>query len=607
MDFPRSIRKLPALGGALLLTLGCGGARPPATGAPGTGSSDAEGHARRHPAVRVVPDEPIAPPAAPAPEIEELAPGEPLPEEEAAPGEAADPSALLAQSLEAFESAEAFWQRGAFEDAFAALDRAYDLMAAVPANGDPLAAQEKENLRHLISRRVVEIHASRQTAVGDPNGSIRVVLNDDVRREIASFQGPERDFFLESYRRSGLYRPMILDQLRAAGLPEQLSWLPLVESGFKSRALSHARALGLWQFIPSTGLRYGLERSAWVDERMDPEKATAGAIGYLTDLHDLFGDWMTALAGYNCGEHAVLREINKQRVSYFDRFWDLYDRLPRETRRYVPRFLAVLEILENPAGYGFDLPEPLPALDYETLELAREADLAALDRALGQAAGTLAQLNPELRNGATPPEAYPLKVPRGAGGTLLAALDALPAWEPPVPTPAVHRVRRGETLSAIASRYRTSIGSIMEMNRLRSANRIWPGQQLQVPGGGPGAGSGSAGGTAAAAAAAASSPPAEVRHRVRSGDSLWVLASRYGTTVDRIRRDNGLSGSLLRPGQALVIRPGAASGATYVVRRGDTLAAIARREGVGLSRLLAANDLRTQSTIYPGQRLTIPR
>jgi membrane-bound lytic murein transglycosylase D len=554
--------------------------------------------------VRVVSDEPSSPPAAPAPEIEELAPGEPLPEEEAAPGEAADPSALLAQSLEAFESAEAFWQRGAFEDAFAALDRAYELMAAVPANGDPLAAQEKENLRHLISRRVVEIHASRQTAVGDPNGSIRVVLNDDVRREIASFQGPERDFFLESYRRSGLYRPMILDQLRAAGLPEQLSWLPLVESGFKSRALSHARALGLWQFIPSTGLRYGLERSAWVDERMDPEKATAGAIGYLTDLHDLFGDWMTALAGYNCGEHAVLREINNQRVSYFDRFWDLYDRLPRETRRYVPRFLAVLEILEHPAGYGFDLPEPLPALDYETLELAREADLAALDRALGQAAGTLAQLNPELRNGATPPEAYPLKVPRGAGGTLLAALDTLPAWEPPVPTPAVHRVRRGETLSAIASRYRTSIGSIMEMNRLRSANRIWPGQQLQVPGGGPGAGSASAGGTAAAAS---SSPPAEVHHRVRSGDSLWVLASRYGTTVDRIRRDNGLSGSLLRPGQALVVRPGAASGATYVVRRGDTLAAIARRERVGLSRLLAANDLRTHSTIYPGQRLTIPR
>lgn len=552
MDIPRSTPALLLLGGALTLTLGCGGARPPATEAPEPRAA-ARPDAQRAPHARVVPEGPTAgattgedgpaPPAAPAPEIEELAPGEALPEEEAvAGGAAADPEALLAQSLEAYESAVALWQRGAIDDAFAALDRAYELMAAVPPNGDPLAGQEKENLRHLISRRVVEIHASRQTAVGDPNGSIRVVVNGEVRREIASFQGPERSFFLESYQRSGLYRPMILDQLRAAGLPEQLSWLPLVESGFKSRALSHARALGLWQFIPSTGLRYGLERSSWVDERMDPEKATAGAIGYLTDLHSLFGDWLVALAAYNCGEGAVLREISNQRVSYFDRFWDLYERLPRETRRYVPRFLAVLEILGDPAGYGFDLPELLPALDHETVELARSAELATLDRALAQDPGTLALLNPELRNGATPAEAYPLKVPRGTGAALLGAIDALPQWQPqpPVPRFAVHRVRQGETLSGIASRYGTSVSSIVAMNRLRSANRITPGQQLQVPGGG----------AAAAAPSGASS---------------------------------------------------------YVVRRGDTLAAIARREGVALSRILAANGLGARSTIYPGQRLTIPR
>ncbi|HUP42236.1 MAG TPA: LysM peptidoglycan-binding domain-containing protein, partial [Thermoanaerobaculia bacterium] len=507
----------------------CSGGRQPATadGAPEPARRGARAHAVT-----------VEPPAAPAPAIEELAPGDSLPGEDSS--DTADPAALLAGSLEAFASAETSWRRGAFDDAFAALDHAYELMAAVPPDGDPLVAQEKENLRHLISRRVVEIHASRQSAVGDPNGSIRVVVNDDVLREIASFQGPERSFFLESYRRSGLYRPMILDRLRAAGLPEQLSWLPLVESGFKSRALSHARALGLWQFIPSTGLRYGLERSSWVDERMDPEKATTAAIGYLTDLHDLFGDWMTALAGYNCGENAVLREISNQRVAYFDRFWDLYDRLPRETRRYVPRFLAVLEILNDPAGYGFDLPEPLPALDYETVEVARAAGLAALDRALGLEPGALALLNPELREEATPAEGYPLKVPRGTGAALVASLPALPAWEPPRPELAVHRVRQGETLTAIASRYRTSVASILEMNRLRSANRIVPGQQLQVPA-------------------------------------------------------NGASG-------------GAAPSATvYVVRRGDTLAAIARRERVALSRLLAANDLGTRSTIYPGQRLTIPR
>lgn len=540
MDVADSTRAL-VLSVALLGSLACSGARDPEAD-PGA-VQPAGGHA-----VSEAPAEgpgsasatlPEAP-APPAPEIYELEPDEALLADEAGatPADEPDPAARLARSLEAYESAGTFWEQGAFDDAFAALDRAYELMASVPMNGEALLAQEKENLRHLISRRVLEIHASRQSAVGDPNGSIRLTVNDDVRREIALFQGAERRFFLESYRRSGLYRPMIVEHLRAAGLPEQLSWLPLVESGFKSRALSHARALGLWQFISSTGYRYGLERSSWVDERMDPEKATAAALGYLTDLHGLFGDWLTALAAYNCGERAVLREISNQRVSYFDRFWDLYARLPRETRRYVPRFLAVLEILRDPAGYGFDLPEPMAPLEYETVEVARPTELEALDRKLGLPDGTLALLNPELRVGATPDEAYALKVPRGTGDTAVASLATLPEWEPPQPAFAVHRVRRGETLSGIAARYRTSVGSLMAANRLRSAHRIRPGQQLQVP----------------------------------------------------------LAGS-----------GGSGSASVYVVRRGDTLGTIARRQGVTLGRLLQANGLSSRSTIYPGQTLTIPR
>ena len=357
-----------------------------------------------------------------------LQPGEPIESEslghsdfpdeivDESPSSAADHDqtvALLQDSLEAYESADIFWKQGNFEDAFAALDRAYELMAAAPLNGDPLITQEKEDLRHLISRRVIEIYASRQTAVGDVAKSIPMVLNEYVEREIKSFQGPEREFFLESYVRSGLYRPMILEELEKVGLPEQISWLPLVESGFKVRALSRARALGLWQFISSTGYRYGLERSWWIDERMDPEKATIGAIGYLTDLHNLFGDWLTALAGYNCGEGNVLKGIRSQREGYFDQFWDIYTRLPRETRRYVPRFLAVLQIVSDPAAYGFDLPEPLPPLEWETLEIERSAELTSLDQVLGLAGGSLAALNPELRRGATPTEPYEVKVPQG--------------------------------------------------------------------------------------------------------------------------------------------------------------------------------------------------
>jgi membrane-bound lytic murein transglycosylase D len=333
-------------------------------------------------------------------------------------------------------------------------------------------------------------------------------------------------------------------------MPEQLSWLPLVESGFKDRALSTARALGLWQFIPSTGYRYGLDRSDWIDERMDPEKATQAAIAYLSALHNLFGDWLTALAAYNCGEHNVLRAINNQKVSYFDQFWDLYQRLPRETRRYVPRFLATLAILEEPQKYGFTLPPVHAPFEYETVEIARAAKLESIDKALHLETGTLARLNPELRRNASPNGAYSLKVPPGAGNLVVASLDSLPKYSAPAveASGGVHRVRSGDTLSSIASRYRTSVSAIMTLNRLRSANRLSIGQRLMIPGG-------------------------------RGGGSSSSSASDA---------------------------PVVAAGGVYVVRRGDTLGSIAERQGVPLSRLLAANRLGGRSTIYPGQRLTIP-
>ncbi len=188
MDVANSTRRI-ALAAALMGCLACSGSRAPE---PVPAEADAE------PGARVESEEPAAvpeAPAPPAPEIYELDPGEALLADEAdaasrddaLPAEPPDPGARLARSLEAYESASAFWEQGAFDDAFAALDRAYELMASVPMNGDPLLAQEKENLRHLISRRVVEIHASRQAAVGDPNRSIRVTVNEDVRREIALF------------------------------------------------------------------------------------------------------------------------------------------------------------------------------------------------------------------------------------------------------------------------------------------------------------------------------------------------------------------------------------------------------------------------------------
>lgn len=524
-------------------------------------------------------------------------PSEDVSETPAAPEEVleVDATALVAEVLEACEASEGLWQRGDLEGSLAMLDVAYELLLQIPDENGLI--QQKDDLRHLISQRVVEIYRSRHTTAAELNSPIPVEINDYVEREIARFTGPERGFFLDSYRRSGRYRPMIVAKLREAGLPEELSWLPLVESGFKDRALSRARALGMWQFISSTGSRYGLDRSDWIDERMDPNKSTDAAIRYLTDLHGMFGDWMLALASYNCGEHRVMKLVQRQENGYLDRFWDLFGKLPSETARYVPRFLATLVIVSDPAKYGMELPEPYPALDFETISVERHLRLADLDGPLGLEKDTLLSLNPELRRGTTPPESYPLRVPSAAAGAFETKVAALPAYAPPPETTwARHRVGRGETLSTIARRHRTSVNAIVSANHLRSRNRIREGQVLKIP---------QRGGSAPVVAASGSGT--SLTHSVRRGDSLWKLASRYGTTVDRIRQDNRLRGDQLAVGQRLAIRTGSAGGSGhYVVRRGDTIGRIAAARNVSVDSLLRANGLSRSSTIYPGQRIHVP-
>lgn len=497
---------------------------------------------------------------APAPLTAGSAPAPPLcavqaePEPEAPAQEStAAPSGSPAQkdldeALGFYESASELWQQGQLENALAELDKAYGLLLHVSEEADQTLLQQKEDLRVTIARRILEVYASRFNAVNGRSNAIPLVMNEHVEKALRSFKTRERRFFLDSYERSGRYRPMIVAKLREEGLPEELSWLPLIESGFKVRALSRARALGMWQFIASTGYKFGLERNAWIDERMDPEKSTDAAIAYLKELHGIFGDWSTALAAYNCGEGNVLRVIRRQQVSYLDNFWDLYTRLPYETASYVPRFLAVLHILSDPEKHGFSLPdvEPPPACERATIN--RHMHLKTIAKNIGLTYAELKALNPELRKNVTPDEPYSLKLPAGKAEALLAGLDHIPVYVPPVPPYVVHRVRNGESLSVIAHKYRSSVRAIMAMNNLKRSSFIRAGWKLKIP-------------TSRRASYAATRPARQsaqltgnvLEYVVQKGDSLWEIANRYDTTVRALKSLNQLRSSRLRVGQVLLV------------------------------------------------------
>ncbi len=453
---------------------------------------------------------------------------------------------VLDAALDFVNSSQEYWSEGNLEKAIATLDEAYTLVVKADAESNSELVQQKEDLRYMISRRILEIYASRYTAVNGNYNEIPLTLNEYVEKEIKRFQGIERKFFMESYKRSGLYMPRIREALKEAGLPDELAWLPLIESGFKVKALSRARALGLWQFIPSTGYKFGLKRDTWIDERLDPEKSTDAAIAYLKELHQIFGDWTTVLAGYNCGESRVLRKIRNQKINYLDNFWDLYEQLPRETARYVPRFLATLHILKDPAKYGFELEEPYAPLLYETVVITKPVQLKAVAEKIGVPFKELNALNPELRHKATPPTEYTLKIPEGRKNVFLAHVNEIPKWSPPKSAYVYHRVRRGETLSVIALRYRTSVSKIVRANNIRRKHFIRAGKKLKIPLRGS-----SVGRTAYASSKATLLPGG--KYRVKKGDSLWLIARKFKTNTKSLKNINELNTTRLSVGQILKI------------------------------------------------------
>jgi membrane-bound lytic murein transglycosylase D len=545
---------------------------------------------------------------------------------------------IMEDALALLEESENYWKKGNLEDALDLLDRAYALI--IETNDDPIIARQKDDLRLLISKRILAIYSSRQTVTSGKRSEIPLVMNADVEKEIRSFQSFERDFFISSYHRSGIYRPMIVMELKKAGLPEELSWLPLVESGFKVLALSRARALGPWQFIPSTGYKYGLNRDEWIDERMDPEKSTRAAIGYLKDLHDMFGDWLTVLAAYNCGEGRVLRVISGQHLNYLDRFWDLYHILPYETARYVPRFLATLHIVKDPVKFGMDLGQPLERrIPYEAVESKKIMRLRDIAAALEIPEETLNVLNPELRHRMTPDRSYPLKVPLETAEKFAKVADSIQQSEIPRQVRMSkksglkrHKVKRGETAASIAHRYGISVNALLTYNGLSVKKGVRVGQQLKVP---------LRGASYAKDTSGQVSKPDKgqneqiTRYKVKKGDTLSSVAKRFSTSPSEIRRLNNIKGDVLQAGRILKVggqgvmsesdtEPAMQSGGkkavkdttgktaadetaktVYKVKEGDTLGNIARKNNISLARILELNNLDKGDNIRPGQLIVV--
>ena len=397
---------------------------------------------------------------------------------------------------------------------------------------------------------------------------IAIPLNDRVLTYIDLFQGRLRDWFQDALSRSTKYLPMIHGVLRAEGLPLDLAFVPIVESAFKPTAVSRAKAKGTWQFVRKTAAAYGLSYNWYVDERSNPEKATAAAAKYLRALRSMFdGNWHLALASYNGGPGLVQRAMKRTRITDF---WKLVEKpraLPRETREYVPMILAAIVIARNPAQYGFEI-EPAAPVEYDTVTLSQAVDLRRIAEWTGVAIDDIEALNPELRRWTTPVgyPAYQLKVPKGTAEALQARIAEADSSE--LATLNWYVVKRGETLATIARKLKVNRTDLAEANALTLRSRVSVGQKLvipvqpaavlaarvapPVPGGEPPAETRL---VQADGAAAASQTDATVKviYRVRTGDTLTSIAREFGTTVEKLRSWNRLSGSRIYSGDRLTI------------------------------------------------------
>jgi membrane-bound lytic murein transglycosylase D len=452
--------------------------------------------------------------------------------------------------------------------------------------------------------------------------------HDRVQYYLDFFQGKGRERMGIWLTRMPRYEGMIRTRLQEQGLPGDLVYLALIESGFSNSATSRAKAVGMWQFMKGTAKGYGLRVDSWVDERRDPYRATAAAARHLRNLNDRFGSLYLAAAAYNAGAGKVSRGVRRLPDDDADSlnsdatFFRLYDTrlLRRETKDYVPKLIAAARIAKEPSRYGFSVEAAGPTT-YDSIIVPTMTGLDVIARLADTTVAAVRELNPEYLRLATPPGVHSVvRIPAGRGPTTLAAYEQLPPGRRI--TFLEHTVARGQTLSGIASRYGVSTRLVIEANPRVRGRKLRPGQRVIVPTGG--AISTSVARRMADPVEPAASSPSGF-HRVRRGETLSGLAVEYGVTVRQLRAWNLLGeDGMVRAGQRVrVTAPaqprarsarvttavaGAMTSAERIhqVRRGETLTGLAKRYRVSVQALREANGMSAGDALRAGVTLKIP-
>ena len=498
--------------------------------------------------------------------------------------------ALIAQADKLYQAGQTEYQNGHLEAARQSFDRAFnvllssnfdlrdnprldkefdkivdgvrDLEQVALREGDGFTEQRSEPAPIDEANDITfpvdpAIRAKAEVEIKTTKSDLPLMLNDQVAMFINYFSSTKGRHTLEhGLTRAGRYRELISQTFQKEGVPQDLIYLAMAESGFQPLAVSRAGARGMWQFMAGRGSMYGLERNWWVDDRQDPVKSTQAAARHLKDLYNEFGDWYLAMAAYNTGPGNIQRAV--ERTGYAD-FWELYKRgvLPKETQNYVPIIVAVTIMAKNPSQYGLENVVPEQPVPTDQASINYPVDLRLVAECVDTSAETLQQLNPSLLRMTTPKDqAFTLNLPAGSKEKYETAIALIPPdmrtfWR-------YHRVEYGESLSSIARKYHTSTGVIEEANSLDSdSDGVTVGAKLIIP-----IAPEQSGDTVAYSKKA-------TRYKVRKGDTLGSIADDFQVPLDKLRKWNHLKGNSVVAGRTLLIHKPLATSKGTVVAAGD--------------------------------------